>query len=296
MSSYLRSPWYVRNVARPAWLARPENRIDVLVGNPPWLAYRDMTSLQQVHFRAMNLERGLWTGATVATNQDLSALFVARCIELYLKPGGRFGYVMPLAVLSRRQYAGFRTGYFPVQAHPVKVSFDRPWDLHQIKPAFFRMPASVIFGQRIRSDARGAALSQTPKMWSGRFATTTASRAQAAASIARPIGEPPLLLAQRSSLYASRFTQGATVVPRFLFLVESHNTNPFGTGAGRREIRSRRSAKEKKPWKDLPALHGTVEQEFIRPLYLGDSIVLCRPLRPSFPGMADASYMGRLSI
>ncbi|MQA85927.1 MAG: N-6 DNA methylase [Streptosporangiales bacterium] len=27
--------YYVRNVARPAWLARPDNRVDVLLGNPP---------------------------------------------------------------------------------------------------------------------------------------------------------------------------------------------------------------------------------------------------------------------
>jgi TIR domain/N-6 DNA Methylase len=270
--------YYVRNLARPVWLARPDNRIDVLVGNPPWLAYRYMTHLQQASFRTMSTERRLWAGAAVATNQDLSALFVARCIELYLRPGGRFGYVMPWAVLSRRQYAGFRTGYYPVQAQPVKVSFDRPWDLHLIKPTFFQVPASVILGRRVNNDVGGAALSQTPEVWSGRFATATASRAQAAASIARTPGEPALALAQRRSPYAHRFVQGATVVPRFLFLVESDNTNPLGAGAGRRAVRSRRNVNEKKPWKDLAGLRGTVERRFIRPLYLGDSILPFRTL------------------
>ena len=32
--------YFVRNLARPMWLAREANRVDVLVGNPPWLAYR----------------------------------------------------------------------------------------------------------------------------------------------------------------------------------------------------------------------------------------------------------------
>jgi len=270
--------YYVRNLARPVWLARPDNRIDVLVGNPPWLAYRYMTNSQQVSFRAMSTERRLWAGAAVATNQDLSALFVARCIELYLRPDGRFGYVMPWAVLSRRQYAGFRTGNYSVQAQSVRVAFDRPWDLHRIKPAFFPVPASVIFGRRVNSDVGGAALSQMPKVWSGRFATKTASRAQAAESIVRPIGELAVALAQRGSPYAPRFVQGATVVPRFLFLVESDSTNPLGVGAGRRAVRSRRGANEKKPWKDLPGLHGIVERRFIRPLYLGDSILPFRSL------------------
>jgi len=272
--------YYVRNLARPLWLARPDNRIDVLVGNPPWLAYRYMTNNQQVSFRGMSTERGLWAGATVATNQDLSALFVARCIELYLRPGGRFGYVMPWATLSRRQYAGFRTGHFPVRSGSVKVSFDRPWDLHRVKPSFFPLPASVVFGRRQNGDAGPSPLTQVAEVWSGRFATHTASRAEATASIAKTIGEPPPAPAQRSSPYAKRFSQGATVVPRFLFLVEPDTASPLGAGAGRRAVRSFRSVNEKRPWRDLDTLHGTVEQEFIRPLYLGNSILPFRCLQP----------------
>jgi hypothetical protein len=70
-------------------------------------------------------------------------------------------------------------------------------------------------------------------------------------------------------------------VPRFLFLVESANTSPLGAGAGRRAVKSRRSVNEKKPWKDLAGLRGTVERKFIRPLYLGDSILPFRIL-PAF--------------
>jgi hypothetical protein len=40
----------------------------------------------QSSFRAMSKERGLWHGATVATNQDLSGIYVVRAVELYLKP------------------------------------------------------------------------------------------------------------------------------------------------------------------------------------------------------------------
>ena len=241
--------YYVRNLARPLWLSRPDNRIDVLVGNPPWLAYRYMTSTQQIAYREMSTKRGLWAGATLATNQDLSALFVTRCIELYLRPGGRFGFVMPLAALSRGQYAGFRTGHYPIPSELVNVAFDRPWDLHGIKPSFFPDTAS-------------------------------ASRAQAAASISRTIGEPSPSN-QRSSPYATQFSQGASVVPRFLFLVESDPTpSPLGLGAGRQAVQSLRPPNEKRPWKDLPSLHGVVERRFIRPLVLGESILPFRCLQP----------------
>ncbi len=43
--------FYIRNQARPAWLTLPGNRVDVLVGNPPWLAYRHMPSAMKESFR-----------------------------------------------------------------------------------------------------------------------------------------------------------------------------------------------------------------------------------------------------
>ena len=70
--------YYVRNLVRPIWLAREENRVDVLVGNPPWLSHRYMPITMQDTFRTMSEERGLWAGSKVATHQDLSAFFFVR--------------------------------------------------------------------------------------------------------------------------------------------------------------------------------------------------------------------------
>ena len=130
------------------------------------------------------------------------------------------------------------------------------------------------------SDEKAAALNQVPEAWSGRFATETASRAEAAEWIARMVGESALEPAPRTSPYAARFSQGATVVPRFLFLVEDDHPGPLGVGGNRRAVRSRRSPNEKKPWKYLAPLHGAVERQFIRPLYLGDSVLPFRSLEP----------------
>lgn len=105
--------YYIRNLARPAWLARPENRVDVLIGNPPWLSYRYMPEDMQTAFREMSETRQLWHGREVATHQDLSALFVARTVQQYLTEGGSFAFVMPNAVLDRGYYAGFRAGNYP---------------------------------------------------------------------------------------------------------------------------------------------------------------------------------------
>jgi hypothetical protein len=282
--------YYVRNLARPVWLAREDNRVDVLVGNPPWLAYRFMTAKMQVAFRLMSKDRNLWAGASVATQQDLSGLFVARCVELYLRDGGKFGYVMPLAALSRRQHAGFRTADYTTPMDMVRVAFDQPWDLHKVKPAFFPVPACVTFGRRAH-DAK--TLNQPAEVWSGRLPGRL------------PPGDLPLATAIRyltrtlsvatdhstvtASPYSARFSNGASVFPRVLFIVNEDRSSPFGAGAGRRAVRSARSSNEKAPWKNVPDLAGVVERQFVHPLYHGDTVL---PFRTRTPAMAVVPWDG----
>jgi hypothetical protein len=271
--------YYVRNLARPVWMARPDNRVDVLVGNPPWLAYRWMTAIQKISFRSMSDERRLWagSGSSVTTSQDLSALFVARCIELYLKVGGRFGYVVPRGTLEGPQYKGFRRGDFSVQTEDVRVQFARPWDLYLIKPKFFSQSVGVIFGKRVGGLDSPRPLQDTAEVWSGRFDTKTASRAEAAPSISRAIGEPRPSL--RPSIYLERFFQGASVVPQVLFLVDHKgDPSPLGTSRGRRFVQSRRS--KHPPWKTIDPIASSVERKFIYWLYLGQSILPYRCKRP----------------
>jgi SAM-dependent methyltransferase len=287
--------YYARNLARPVWLAQEANRVDVLVGNPPWLAYRYMPAMTQATFRAMSTERGLWHGASVATHQDLSGLFVARAIQLYLRQRGRFGFVMPLATLSRRQFAGFRAGRFASTSIPTIVAFDVPWDLHQVKPSFFPVPASVVFGTRIEIDRFPIPVPTSHESWAGRLPAGNMSWDEAAPHITRnkPTGPDVPSTAAETSPYAARFAQGATVVPRVLFVVEPQPSRsvPLGTGAGRRAVRSVRSPNEKRPWRDLAALHGVVESQFVRPLYVGDTVL---PYRVKEAPLAVIPWDGQL--
>lgn len=269
--------YYVRNLARPVWQARDENRVDVLVGNPPWLAYRFMPEATKADFRAMSNDRGFWAGAAVATHQDLSGLFAARVTELYLKTGGRFGFVMPLAALSRRQFTGFRTGSWSTPTDSVHAAFDAAWDLHAVKPSFFPVPACVLFGHR--ASDQPTALARPAQAWSGRLSARNPSLTEALPALTHGDGVPAAEAGPLSP-YAPRFTQGASLVPRMLVLVESAPASPLGAGAGRRAVRSQRSANEKKPWKDLPPLAGNVERQFVRPVHLGNTVLPFRVLDP----------------
>ncbi len=269
--------YYIRNLARPEWLAQDDNQVDTLIGNPPWLAYRHMPADMQSAFHDMSMARGLWHGAKVATHQDLSALFVTRAAELYLKKNGRFGFVMPSAVIDaeRGHYKGFRTGKWSHKNQDLYVAFDQPWDLKRLRPHFFPITASVVFGSRQETP--------TPmpqgETWTGRLPSPHGAWTEVESAISRATQEKSEPLGEGSP-YAVRFRQGATIVPRVLFMVERRKAGPLGHAQGKASVRSLRSANEKAPWKNLQGLEGIVESIFVRPVYLGESVLPYRMRAP----------------
>jgi SAM-dependent methyltransferase len=272
--------YYLRNLARPIWLAMRENRVDVLIGNPPWLSYRHMPRDMQERFKKLSRDRGLWHGSEVATHQDLSGLFVARAIQQYLKAGGAFAFVMPNAVLDRGYFAGFRSGWYEDPTEITAVAFTGSWDLRRLRPHPFPRGASVVFGRRasLRSYRR---LPSTTERWTGHLPMSGRSWHSVQPLIER---EAANLVSGESTLgespYKARVNNGATIFPRLLFFVETQLGGRLGLGAGRRAVRSARSNYEKAPWKDIPALEGVVETEFVWPVLLGESLVPYRILPP----------------
>lgn len=262
--------YYVRNVARPRWLSRSGNRVDVLVGNPPWLSYRFMPEEVQSAFKEMSKARGLWHGASVATNQDLSSLFVCRVAQLYLRTGGRFGFLLPEAALTRAQFKGFRTGSYGSPREPVGLAFERPWSLNAVVPAFFPVPACAVFGTR--NETAPNSLTMPPDRWAGRLPSSGSNWSEAKDHISVEPGAEAINADTQLSPYHSRFNQGASLVPRMLFSVRVSNANPLGSGAGWVAVESDRSSQEKKPWSELPGLEGSVESQFVREMLLGESI------------------------
>jgi hypothetical protein len=271
--------YYVRNLARPVWLAQPENRVDTLIGNPPWLAYRHMTRDMQAKFKEMSESRGLWHGAKVATHQDLSALFVARVVQLYLQSEGRFAFVMPNAVLDREQFTGFRTGEYPDAGNLVRIAFQTSWDLRRLRPHFFPRGSGVVFGQRVPEGVRR--MPKTIEVWTGRLPPEASSWSAVEGNLVRQLKQVQSTEEKFESPYRKRFRQGASVVPRVLFMVEERPPGPLGLKSGMMAVRSVRSANEKLPWKDLDALEGVVESEFVYRLYLGEHVLPYRTLPPS---------------
>ncbi len=282
--------YYVRNLVRPAWLALPQNRVDILIGNPPWLSYRHMPTDMQESFKEMSEERSLWHGAKNATHQDLSALFVAKSVESYLDDGGNFAFVMPNSVIDRKYFEGFRAGNYSTGEVTTYVQFKKSWDLRRLRPHIFPRGSSVIFG--IRSQ-KAAKMPLVAEYWSGTIKEKASKSPWSTIKKSLTFTKEAIKIGLDSGIspYHSCFSQGATIVPRVLLVVEEKALSPLGLAYGNKSVKSKRSAYEKKPWINIPDLEGTIESEFIKLLYTGASIL---PFRCQAPELAIIPWNGKL--
>jgi SAM-dependent methyltransferase len=269
--------YYVRNLARSKWLARAENRADVLIGNPPWLTFNSMTPDMKVEFRRMSENYHLWSGAG-ARNHDLSALFVVRVSQLYLKYGGRLSFVMPFAALSRRQFKGFRSGQYLAGSEPVTFAFDNPWDLDGVRPHPFPVPASVILATRTHGDV--VPMPKKTVRFEGKLPSKNLSWSVAESHLSEVPGLIEVPEGEHLSAYSKRFHSGAKLNPQMLVMVKRVDAGPLGVPAGFLRVESYRSKQEKKPWAGLPSLSGVIEAEFVHPMHLGTTVVPFRTLPP----------------
>lgn len=279
--------YFVRNQVRPLWLSMATRRVDVLIGNPPWVAYRYMTASMQEQFRRFSQDRNLWHGKKMATQQDLVGLFIVRAVEKYLNDGGTFAFVTPLATLSRQQYEGLRAGLW---GPSLRGSLTELWDLEKVRPKtdLFPVPAAVIFGHRAtrnlgvdEPDVPHGTVSTKLVVEGLRDVSGWAATRAALTFTPAPNRQIEQLGEGDGSPYRGAVTQGATIVPRMVFfVVEEASSSRLGMSSGRVSYRSMRTTQEKEPWKSLSDLSGVIERRFIFDVHLGSTVAPFRTLDP----------------
>ena len=170
--------YYTRNMVRPVALSRA--RVDVVIGNPPWINYNQTFDILRTGLENLSRNRyGIWVGGIrYATQQDVAGLFFARSVDLYLKDRGVIGFVMPHSALQAGQYAKWRTGRWratgPGEDIQVDFTQKQAWDLEQLEPKnFFPVPASVVFARKCPLGATGQPLASLVERWRGKTARRT---------------------------------------------------------------------------------------------------------------------------
>ena len=284
--------YYTRNLVRPVALSR--SKVDVIVGNPPWLNYNQTVSTLRTELKRQSRSTyGIWAGGRYATHQDVAGLFFARSVDLYLKDGGVIAMVMPHSALQAGQYTKWRGGAWraepsgrgknraPVRVLTVDFGYKTAWDLERLEPnTFFPVPASVAFARRSGEDGKATPLAGEVERWLGIAGATDVHRSRVSITDTSVGGDSP---------YAGYSRQGASIVPRCLFFVEE-TTNPTIVQAGQTvTVNPRRGSQDKEPWRSLDLFaisEQTVEAPHVFDVHLGETIVpyaTLDPLRAALP-------------
>jgi len=113
-------------VIRNAFAPILKGGFDYVVGNPPWVNWENLPN------EYIEASKKLWEDYGLAkirgkvglgkVKRDLAMLFLARCFDLYLKPGGRLGFLMPFTTFKVQAGAGFRE--FLVRKTKIHVVHD----------------------------------------------------------------------------------------------------------------------------------------------------------------------------
>jgi hypothetical protein len=275
-----------RNLSRPLVQPFGAGWANVVVGNPPWVAFRHMSVDLHKRFRALANGERVYVGGKFATQNDLAALFTVRAVSLYLRSGGRIAFILPLAALTRGQFEKFRKGSFS----SARIAWEEAWTMNDDVQPLFPVPSCVVFGRR-RATAK--VLPDKVRAYSGQLPMRDASEAQADAALMVRENAPKPAEGRFTggSAYRKSFRQGATLVPRMLCLVERKSLGRLGEDPTAPFVVSRRNSQEKQPWKSRTGVEHRVEAEFLHPVLLGESILPYRMWRP-FEGVVPVTAQG----
>lgn len=267
----------LRNLVRPVWLSHPDHRADVLIGNPPWIVYRHLSPDMKDRMREALQSYNLWVGGSLATQQDMFALFWARGAERYLGEGGTLALVLPYAALNAPVFAAMRDGGM----QRVQVAITGGWGLERVWPIFGAQSGSsttstcVLFGQRDRTGGPPAEIDR----WMGVLPRRDASEAEAAGALEHTRAAWPrarMLIA--ASPYRRRFRNGASLFPRRFFVVEHTVAGRLQSRREAPRVRGRVGSLDKRPWTTVEPPEGPVERTFLRRIALGESVAPYRVL------------------
>ena len=277
--------YYIRNMIRPAVVA--EEKVDRIIGNPPWLTYSQSADIIRQELRQMSEQRyQIWAGGKLAPHQDIATLFYTRCAELYAKVGAVIGMVLPHSALRTGQHLRWRSGNYKrkggrnAPSIGLNLRVREPWDLDNVVPDFFPMPASVVFAEYI-GVGRGAALAPaTVQVWRGNWQEAYQNISRASEALHHDDG-------RFKSPYADLSSQGPTIVDRRLFFVETIPHTAMLPAGNTTNVRPRVSSQDKYKYEEqLNKLDGVIHNDHLFDVYLGECIapyVALDPLKAALP-------------
>ncbi|MHB1937987.1 MAG: N-6 DNA methylase, partial [Acidobacteriaceae bacterium] len=280
----------IRNSYRPAMLRQ---QFDIIVGNPPWVAYRYVTDPEyqkEIKLRAVETYKIAPKSQSLFTQMELATVFLAHSMQTFARPGGKLAFVMPRSILTADQHQNLIQ-----RKYTAKFRLSGYWDLWDVKP-LFNVPSCVLFAEQ--SLRPGSSKDSIPaEIWQGHLSARdmpwdkVADRFSITKAKAHVIwlGNRSALSTgagakseTRSSPYAKAFKQGATIVPRnFYFVtVDGLDGKPDPDRVYYAKTNEKSALDSKPPYQEV-RLQGNVEGRFIFSTAISHHVLPFALLEPS---------------
>lgn len=229
--------WYIRNQAAPLLLR--SKKMGRILSNPPWVTQRKIqVKSRKAEIIDMADKRGLWVGGKSATTFNIAALFVDRCMGLYLD-GTRSGWVLPDSVMKSGTWSKYHS----------KMSDRKPayWDLGMLP--FPKHSGACVCVTSEEGSGVGKVVQRLVKREGVKGDIPHALSWNGVASITDWVGPervfpemPSAWLDDRSKPVAR---MGASITPNCLLIIESIET----ARSDAVKVTTRRSTQQ--PWRDV---------------------------------------------
>ena len=214
-------------------------------------------------------------------------MFYTRCAELYAKAGAshRHGDA-PQCTLRTGHHLKWRSGSYKqkgVRDAPIiglNLRVQEPWDLDNVAPDFFPMPASVVFAQYIGVGQGNALAPSTVEVWRGDWKKDYTGISRKSEALHHDDG-------RFRSPYAELTRNGVKIEDRRLFFVETIPHTAMLPTANTTNVRARLGTQDKITYEgQLNTLEGVVSNDHLFDVYLGECIapyVALDPLKAAMP-------------
>lgn len=281
----------LRNAFRPSYFA--QRKFDVVAGNPPWLSgryiatssYQDEVKDLIKYYDLQDLSQP-WH----FSQMELATLFFVHSVDRFLDANGKIGFVMTRSVLTgAKQHRRFQNRY----------QFSRVLDLERVSP-LFNVPACAVI-----VDLTDPSTGKIPMtVFEGTLPEKNTDFNEAQKHLSEKTETfTPLSASIKSSDYLDDIHQGAILVPRALWFVETPEEALIQTSA-RPQVRTDPNLKYlRPPWKEL-SISGSVEKEFLYatllsrdllPFGVRDMRLVVVPLQVTQRSMGEATQVeGRI--
>ena len=230
-----------------------EEKVDIIVGNPPWIVLRSIKSKKYQDFvkkEAMKYKLISNGDTHLYTQMDIATLFFRKCADRYLEEGGVISFVMPRSVIAGTlQHVSFRKFDIP----PVKLA--KIIDLEDVTP-LFNVPTCVLVG------IKGIKTSYpvTLERYSGELPSRNLKYPEVTSRLLAIEQKytPMVNVNNELSYYYDKFNVGVSIFPRSLYFVNLEKVEEpvVKVNTSKAIIKV-----VKDPWKKV--LEGKVETDFI---------------------------------